>query len=135
MKIIIPLVLFAIISSTKVYSQLEVGFHQSFIPFIGVNYEVINKLRPEFRIGTDRFFEDVYLEFDINYTLKSTENYDFYAGLGVSSEPFPGMVIPFGMKIYPFERDRNFGFHIELSPIFTDDVLLRGSWGIRYKFE
>jgi hypothetical protein len=48
---------------------------------------------------------------------------------------FGGLVIPVGLNIFPFET-KSFGFHIELSPIiaFDDEALLRGSWGIRYRF-
>jgi hypothetical protein len=42
-------------------------------------------------------------------------------------------VVPIGVNIYPFSN-KNFGFHIELAPIIGWDDVLRGSWGIRYRF-
>ena len=62
------------------------------------------------------------------------ENYEFYVGLGAKFNSFDGLVIPVGLNIFPFSS-KNFGFHIELSPIILgDNELLRGSWGIRYRF-
>ena len=42
------------------------------------------------------------------------------------------VVVPIGLNIYPFSS-KAFGFQMELAPIIGDDVL-RGSWGIRYRF-
>ncbi|MDG1279128.1 MAG: hypothetical protein P8O16_17755 [Algoriphagus sp.] len=117
------------------YSQTTVSFHQSNLPFIGVNYQFGERFIPEFRIGTDQFFEDISLELAGNYIFKSEERYEFYAGLGVRVGSFDGLVVPVGLNIYPFEQ-KDFGFHIEGAPIigFNDNSLFRGSFGIRYRF-
>lgn len=44
-----------------------------------------------------------------------------------------GIVIPVGLNIYPLPF-KNFGFHMELAAIAGDGGILRGSWGIRYRF-
>lgn len=51
------LTLLAVIVPCVAFSQFGVNFHQSNLPFIGLNYEIINRLRPELRIGTDVFLE------------------------------------------------------------------------------
>jgi hypothetical protein len=117
------------------FSQTTVSFHQSNLPFIGVNYQFGERFIPEFRIGTDQFFENISLELAGNYILKNEERYEFYAGLGVRVGSFEGLVVPVGLNIYPFEQ-KDFGFHIEGAPIigFNDSSLFRGSFGIRYRF-
>ena len=116
-------------------AQTTVSFHQSNLPFIGVNYQFGDRFIPEFRIGTDQFFENISMELAGNYILKNEERYEFYAGLGVRVGSFEGIVVPVGLNIYPFEQ-RDFGFHIEGAPIigFNDSSLFRGSFGIRYRF-
>lgn len=116
------------------FAQLGISFHQSNLPFIGVNYEIKNKIRPELRIGTDNYFDAISVEGIITYDILKKEDYEFYAGLGVRTNDFTGLVIPIGLNIYPL-RTKQFGFHIELSPVVGDDNILRGSWGIRYRFK
>ncbi len=115
------------------FAQLGVAFHQSNIPFIGINYEINGLLRPEIRIGTDNYFDDTSIEAIITYDIFDKDNYEFYAGIGGRVNNFSGVVIPVGLNIYPFTF-KNFGFHIELAPIIGDLAILRGSWGIRYRF-
>lgn len=117
------------------FAQFGVSAHQSELPFIGFNYEFNEHLRPELRLGTDNYFEDISIEVVATYDILNKESYEFYAGAGARFNMFDGMVIPVGLNIFPFEA-KSFGFHIELSPIITfgDDSLLRGSWGIRYRF-
>lgn len=110
--------------------QLGISFHQSNLLFIGINYEITNKIRTELRVGTDNYFEAIFVEGIITYDLLKKEEYEFYAGLGVRANGFTGLVIPIGINIYPLTT-KQFGFHIELSPIVGDNNLLRGSWGIR----
>lgn len=109
-----------------VFAQLGVSFHQSNLPFIGVNYEIKNKIRPEVRVGIDNFFENLSVEGVVTYDLIKKEEYEFYAGLGVRINSFTGAVIPVGVNVYPFST-KQFGFHIELAPIIGEDALLRGS--------
>ena len=117
------------------FAQFGVSAHQSDLPFIGFNYEFVEHLRPELRFGTDNYFENVSIEIIATYDILNKKDYEFYAGAGLRFNLFDGAVIPIGLNIFPFEA-KSFGFHIELSPIisFDDDSLLRGSWGIRYRF-
>jgi len=116
-------------------AQLGLSFHQSNLPFVGVNYEIKNRIRPEVRVGTDAYFENISVEGVVTYDILDKEDYEFYAGLGGRvNDDFVGLVIPIGVNFYPF-TEKQFGFHIELSPIVGDDNILRGSWGIRYRFK
>jgi hypothetical protein len=121
--------------SLTAFAQTTVSFHQSNLPFIGVNYQFGERFIPEFRVGTDQFLEDISLELAGNYILKNTDRYEFYGGLGVRVGFYEGIVVPVGLNIYPFEQ-KDFGFHIEAAPIigFSDSSLFRGSFGIRYRF-
>lgn len=115
------------------FGQFGISYHQSNLPFAGLNYEIKNKLRPELRVGTDNYFEAMSIEGILTYDLSNKEEYEFYAGLGVRVNGFTGLVIPLGLNIYPLNT-KQFGFHIELAPIIGESSLLRGSWGIRYRF-
>jgi hypothetical protein len=124
-----------ILFSNIAFAQFGVNAHQSEIPFVGFNYEFADRIRPEVRIGTDNYFENISIELIGTYDILNKTDYEFYAGAGLRFNLLDGLVIPVGLNIFPFES-KNFGFHIELSPIFSfdDDSLLRGSWGIRYRF-
>lgn len=125
--------IFLFISTTS-FAQFGASFNQSNLPFIGLSYEINNKLLPELRIGTDNYFEDTSLELAINYIFIRNETVNVYAGLGGRIRILEGIVVPIGLNIYPFENKR-FGFQMELAPILRESSLLRGSWGIRYRFE
>lgn len=116
------------------FGQLGISFHQSNLPFIGINYTIKDKIRPELRIGTDNYFESISIEGILTYDLLKKEDYEFYAGLGIRTGNFTGLVIPAGLNIYPLPT-KQFGFHIELTPIIGEENILRGSWGIRYRFQ
>lgn len=128
----IILVLFIVLPSIA-FGQLGVSFHQSNLPFVGLNYEIKNKLRTEIRLGTDNYFSSMSIEGVLTYDLAKKEDYEIYAGLGGRVDGFTGVVIPLGLNIYPLTT-KQFGFHIELSPIIGEQNILRGSWGIRYRF-
>ena len=115
------------------YGQFGVSFYQSNLPFVGLSYEFNNKLRPEVRLGTDNYFDAMSVEGVLTYDFFKKEDYDIYGGLGVRVNNYTGLVIPIGINIYPFTA-KQFGFHIELAPIIGENAILRGSWGIRYKF-
>ena len=132
MKKIYTAVIFLLIS-TGSYAQLGVSFQQSNLPFIGLNYEIKNRIIPEVRIGTDSYFDDTSLEVTVNYIFKRDETVNVYAGLGGRLHILRGIVVPVGLNIYPFE-EKNFGFQIELAGILRESGILRGSWGIRYRF-
>jgi hypothetical protein len=114
-------------------AQLGISYHQSNLPFVGFNYDMKNKLRPEIRLGTDQYFYAMSIEGVLTYDIAKKEDYELYAGLGVRVNGFTGVVIPLGLNFYPLTT-KQFGFHIELSPIVGEESLLRGSWGIRYRF-
>lgn len=115
------------------YSQLNIGYHQSNLPFIAVGYDINERITPELRLGIDQFISDLSLEAVLNYKFLKKEDYDFYAGLGYRVNAFEGLVAPVGLNFYPF-NEKKFGFHIEAAPILLDADILRGSFGIRYRF-
>jgi hypothetical protein len=119
--------------STALYSQTTVAFHQSNLPFIGVNHQFGERFIPELRVGTDQYFEDLSAEVAANYMLKKTDRYEFYAGLGGRIGSYAGLVVPVGLNIYPFEQ-KDFGFQMEAAGIVGEFSLFRGSFGIRYRF-
>ena len=116
------------------YSQFGVSAHQSNIPFIGLSYEINDTFLPELRIGMDSYLDDLSLELTASYIYAKNDTVNGYAGIGYRVNVFEGVVIPIGINIYPFEQ-KHFGCQIELAPILAeDDSILRGSWGIRYRF-
>lgn len=131
MKFLIILFLFAFPSFA--FGQFGINFHQTNLPFVGLNYEIRNRLRPELRIGTDNYFEDTSIEGVITYDIANKDDFELYAGIGGRLNGFGGLVIPIGINVYPLSM-KQFGFHIELAPIVGESSVLRGSWGIRYQF-
>jgi hypothetical protein len=133
MRKICLLVLFSL-SVQFSFAQFGVSVHQSNIPFVGFNYEIAGRFLPELRIGIDTHLDDVPVEAVATYQFLDKENYEVYAGLGGRANGLVGIVAPVGAHFFPFPS-KNFGFHIELAPIFTEgSPILRGSWGIRYRF-
>ncbi len=115
-------------------AQFGISYHQSNIPSGGINLELNDRFIPELRFGTDAYFEDVSIEALFNIIFKSDEIIDVYTGIGGRVNQFPGLVVPIGINIYPFE-DKKFGFHMELAGITDgESTILRGSLGIRYRF-
>lgn len=132
MKKTLLLAFFAFISTAS-FAQWTVSYHQSNLPFIGVNKQFGQRFLPEFRVGTDQFFSDLSLELAANVVIKNTDRFQFYGGLGGRVGDFSGLVIPLGLNIYPFEQ-KDFGFHIEGAGILGESSIFRGSFGIRYRF-
>ena len=132
LKTIIVLSFFFI--SGNSFAQFGVSFNQSNLPFVGLSYEINNKFIPELRIGTDNYLDDTSLELALSYIFKRNETVNMYAGVGARVSILEGIVVPVGLNIYPFEQ-KNFGFQMELAPILRESSLLRGSWGIRYRFD
>lgn len=114
-------------------AQFGVAYHQSGIPFVSVNYEINERLRPELRILTDAYWDMEHLEGTLNYNVLAKPDYSFYVGGGYNFL-FESLVFPVGLNFYPFEP-KKLGFHIEVTPFVSDDLILRGSWGIRYRFK
>jgi hypothetical protein len=131
MRFIITILFFAVPSFA--FAQFGVNFHQSNLPFVGLNYEIKNRFRPELRIGTDNYFDETTLEAVVTYDLAEKEDYEVYAGVGGRINKFEGVVFPVGVNVYPLSA-KQFGFQIELAPIIGETSVLRGSWGIRYRF-
>ena len=119
--------------SLAAFSQTTINFHQSNLPFLGVNYQFGERFIPEFRVGTDQYLDDISLELVANFIFKKTDRFEFYGGVGPRIGSFAGVVIPVGLNIYPFE-EKDFGFHIEGAGIVGESSLFRGSFGIRYRF-
>lgn len=124
---------FTIFFISNSYSQLSVSYHQSNLPFIGVGYDINERLTPELRLGTDQFISNMSIEAVLTYKFLKKEDYDFYGGLGARVNLIEGIVLPVGLNFYPF-NEKNFGFHIEAAPIILNADIFRGSFGIRYRF-
>lgn len=136
MKSFLICLAFCFIGLTHASAQLSVGFHQSNLPFFTVGYEINNRLMPELRLATDIDMEENFSpELVLTYQLLDRESYELYAGLGYRANAFQGPLLPVGLNIFPLEK-KAFGFHIELAPILVVEsgFILRGSWGIRYRF-
>ena len=118
---------------TFTFGQFGVDFHMSNLPFFGLSYEIKDRVRPEIRIATDTYFNDFSIEGVVTYDILNKPDYEIYAGLGIRSNDFAGLVIPVGFNFYPF-TEKKFGFLIELAPIIGESDILRGSLGFRYKF-
>lgn len=128
------LVLFIILFTPLIANaQIGVDYQFSNLPFLGISYEINDRFRPEIRIGTDAFIEDISIEGIVTYDILNKVDYEFYAGLGARSSDFAGLVIPVGFNFYPFDV-KNFGFQFEITPILGESNILRGSLGIKYKF-
>ena len=113
--------------------QFGVAYHQSNLPFVGVNYEFKNRIRVEPRVGVDQFLDELSVELVATFDIINREEVEVYAGLGARSGDYSGPLLPVGVNVYPFQS-RKVGFHIELAPIASEPGILRGSWGNRYRF-
>jgi hypothetical protein len=127
------LAVFLCLLHTKSFGQLGIDFHQSGIPFIGLTYDLKERFLTELRISTDIELTNISPEFIFAYKIARTETLNFYAGLGARANVFYGLVVPVGFALYPFEN-KQFGFQIEMAPLIGEEMILRGSWGIRYRF-
>ena len=133
MKTIITLSL-ALILTTSAYAQFGISYHQSNLSFAGVNYQLGDRFNPEFRLAVNTLLSDLSPELVVNYQFIKKPQYQVYAGIGGRLQIDAGAVVPFGVNIYPFDNQQ-FGFHTELAAILSEDnEILRGSWGIRYRF-
>jgi hypothetical protein len=121
----------------SVFAQFGVGYYQGGLPFVALSYGFKSGLRPEARFGSDNYLNNLGIEGVLNYNIIKNDNLEFYAGLGARANVFPGMVIPIGVNFYPLPQ-KQFGLHIEVAPIFSTESggkdILRGSWGIHYRF-
>lgn len=128
-------IFFCLFSTSIAFAQFGVSAHQSNLPFIGFNYELKNRFLPELRAGIDTQVENMSLEAVVTYQFIKKEDFEVYAGLGGRINTLAGLVVPIGAHFYPFPS-KAFGFHIELAPIISESsAIIRGSWGIRYRFK
>lgn len=114
-------------------AQLGVSYHQSSIPYLGINYELNNQFMAEVRVGANNYFENLAFEFTANYFIVQDPSYDLYGGIGGRTSHFAGLVVPVGINLYPFDN-KDFGFHIEAAGMFGETAAFRADWGIRYRF-
>ncbi len=127
MKIITTLSLIVLLSTTA-YSQIGISYHQSYLSFAGVSYQLGERFNPEFRVGANTLLYNISPELVVNYQFIKKTEYQVYAGLGERLQIDEGLVIPVGVNIYPFEN-RRFGFHSELAAVLNENnEILRGSW-------
>ncbi len=134
MKTLILSAALTLFTVSACFAQLSVGYHQSGLPFASISYEIKGRLVPELRLSTDTYLGESFSpEFVLTYQFLNKEDYEFYSGLGFRANDFQGVVLPIGFNFFPFEQ-KKFGFHLELAPIINDNPILRGSWGIRYRF-
>lgn len=118
-------------SSLAAQAQLNVAYHQSSLPFVGVSYD-LRRFHPELRVGTDAFTSDLNPELTLNYKFINREDFYVYGGLGARTNAFAGGVVPVGIVAFPF-ASRRVGFHTEVAVIGLGDygTVLRGSWGLK----
>ncbi|MCF2494412.1 hypothetical protein [Dyadobacter chenhuakuii] len=127
--------IFCIVSINSSFAQFGVSIHQSNLPFIGFNYEVADRFVPELRLGVDTNLENMSVEAVATYQFINKKDVEVYVGLGGRANNIAGLVVPIGAHFFPFSS-KNFGFHIELAPIvYEGSTIVRGSWGIRYRFK
>jgi hypothetical protein len=116
-------------------AQFGVSIHQTNIAFVGFNYQIKEKYIPEFRLGTDNFFDNISVEAVMTRIIQKDNDFQFYGGLGVRLNLYQGVVIPVGLNIYPL-GNKQFGFHMELTGMIVEEgEILRATWGIRYRFK
>ena len=135
MKKILLTLIFCVSFAFLSQAQWTVSYHQSDLPFLGINKQLGEKWIPEFRLGANNFTRFLSLELVANYMVKSDEDLQIYLGFGGRANLFPGLVFPAGINYYPFAK-KEFGFHFEAAPLvsFQNGALLRGSLGFRYVF-
>lgn len=80
-----------------VFAQLGVAFHQSNLPFVGINYQFKHKFRAEVRAGLDNYIDATSLEGVLTYDVVQKDDYQVYTGLGGRTSDFSGLVIPIGL--------------------------------------
>jgi hypothetical protein len=134
MKKIILTFLLAL-STSFVFSQFGVSYHQTRQSFVGFNYEFKDRFRPEIRIGKG-VSEPLFIESALLFDVLNKVDYEAYIGFSFLMEDFnnPKYLVPLGFNFYPFDI-KKFGFHIEIAPSFSDfGNELRTSFGIRYRF-
>lgn len=127
-----------ILFSLQASAQWGVSFHQSNLPFVGVERAIGERWAPELRVGADNFVENVSLELVGKYLLQQDQDKQIYLGFGARVNSFGGVLLPAGINYFPFAK-KEFGFHMEAAPILVLDggdgnLIFRASFGVRYRF-
>lgn len=134
-KLLITLIICT--STIALKAQFGVSYHQTAHPFVGFNYEFVDRFLPELRFGMNNQIDHMSVEAVATFQFIDREEVEVYAGLGGRANNSPGLVAPIGIHAFPFTK-KNFGFHFEVCPIISehrDSPHIRGSWGIRYRFK
>jgi len=121
------------------FSQLNVSYYSSTHSKIGLGYDFGDKLLGELRIYSNRTIKELTPEIVACYGIVKKENQDIYLGLGVYFDYFRvnGFVLPLMIQFSPIKEFDRFSLIIELQPtldVFTNDLIINSSWGLKYKF-
>ncbi len=125
----------------KESQQFSIAYYSSNV--ISANYNFIYKFSSELKTFTNRSLEDISLELDLMYSVKSSDYHQFNMGLGLKLDPFTeggdgaAISVPFQLEIYPFKQNNRISAIIEIAPelYFENDIILRNMIGIRYSFK
>lgn len=101
---------------------------------MGLNYQLGERFIPEYRVALNRLNSFTDMQLKLNYILKQKENYQLYTGLGgYYTNDLAKLGVSGGINIYPF-KTKDFGFHMEISALFDSAGILKGGWGMQYRF-
>ena len=137
---LLVVILYCLLCSSPVKAQTSFGlsFHQSIDTKIGAFVDIERWAAAEIRVTDFVRLRDFSTELLGFYKFTARESSEIYAGGGYGlSNIFErsGPIIAAGATVYPF-KNKNFGVHFELNPIFTDleEPIMRVSWGLRFRF-
>ena len=90
-------------STSFVFSQFGVSYHQTRQSFVGFNYEFKDRFRTEIRIGKGVVSEPFFIESALLFDVLNKEDYEAYIGGSFQMEDFnnPKYLIPLGFNFYP----------------------------------
>jgi len=140
MKILKTALLMLIISvgSTHfAHSQVTVGMYSNGILHqVGVGTNPENKFFGEARILAGDYYNRLLgVEAIGQINIKQSDWHNISGGLMVGHhDQIDGIRIglPLLLAIKPIEAHRNFAIMLEATPMYTEDIALRGNFGIRY---
>lgn len=112
MKIITTLSLIVLLSTTA-YSQIGISYHQSYLSFAGVSYQLGERFNPEFRVGANTLLYNISPELVVNYQFIKKTEYQVYAGLG---------------EDYKLMKALSFQSVLTFTPLKTSDLASIRNW-------
>lgn len=116
------------------FCQLGMNLYLSEIPQVGLNYELKDKWRSDFRIGIGGKPKTTKIDLFLTYDFFNLEDHEVYLGLGISSANELGIAIPAGVNFYPLSN-KKIGFAIDFVTVILDNsIASNGSLGVRYRF-